>query len=82
MLRSSERIKKEEQMYQEISKLENLVEDLRAELASKERDLSSFMSKNRGLENQISALKHERDRLLEVSSDLKVQLSHVEKRKL
>ena len=35
MLRSSERIKKEEQQYQEISKLENLVEDLKAELSSK-----------------------------------------------
>ena len=82
MLRSSERIKKEEQQYQEISKLENLVEDLKAELSSKERELSAVLSKNRGLENQVNTLRHERDTLLEVSSDLKVQLSQTEKRKL
>ena len=82
MLRSSERIKKEEQQYQEISKLENLVEDLKAELSSKERELSAVLSKNRGFENQVNTLRHERDRLLEVSSDLKVQLSQTEKRKL
>ena len=82
MLRSSERVKKEEQAYQEVARLENTVEDLKAELSGKEREIAQLMSKNRALDNQINSLRHERDRLLEVSSDLKVQLSQSEKKKL
>ena len=82
MLRSSDRVKKEEQAYQEVARLENTVEDQKAELSSREREIAQLMSKNRQLGNQVSSLRHERDRLLEVSSDLKVQLSQSEKKKL
>ena len=40
MLRSEDRVKKEEQAYQEVARLENTVEDLKAELLGKEREIA------------------------------------------
>ena len=64
MLRSEDRVKKEEQAYQEVARLENTVEDLKAELSAREREIAQLMSKNRQLDNQINSLRHERERLL------------------
>ena len=81
MLRSDERAKRQEAPYQEISKLENRMEDLKAEKMELERDNSKLLSKIRQLDAQLITVKQERDRLLEISSDLKVQVTQSEKRK-
>lgn len=73
LVRSSDgRAKKEQVTFQEIAKLENQVEDLKSEKASSERDNTKLLSKIRQMDGQITSLKQERERLLEVSSDLKV----------
>ena len=82
MLRTSDdRNKKEEATYQEIAKLENEVEDLKSERASSERENTKMQAKIRQMETQILSIKQERDRLLAISSDLKIQLNQSEKKK-
>ena len=82
MLRSDERAKKEESVYQEVAKLQNLAEDLKAEKLATERENTKLMAKIRQLETQIDVLTQERDRLIEISSNLKVQVAQSEKRQL
>lgn len=48
------------------------MEDLKAEKMELERDNSKLLSKIRQLDAQLITVKQERDRLLEISSDLKV----------
>lgn len=50
MLRSDERAKKEESVYQEVAKLQNLAEDLKAEKLATERENTKLMAKIRQLE--------------------------------
>jgi len=81
MLRSDERAKKEEAVFAEMAKLESKLEDLKAEKMAFERENAKLQARVRQLETQIETTKQERDRLLEISSDLKVQVTQSEKRK-
>ena len=72
MLRSDDRAKKEEAVYQEISKLQNQLEDVKAEKLALERENVRVLARLRQLETQLSQITQERDRLIEISSDLKV----------
>ena len=81
MLRTGDQGKKEEATYQEIAKLENQVEDLKSDRASSERENTKLQAKIRQMESQILSIKQERDRLLTISSDLKIQLNQSEKKK-
>ena len=81
MLRTDDRGKKEEATYQEIAKLENQVEDLKSDRASSERENTKLQAKIRQMEAQILSIKQERDRLLNISSELKIQLNQSEKKK-
>ena len=56
MLRSDDRAKKEEHVYQEMAKLQNQCEDLKAEKLALERENVRVMSRLRQLETQISAI--------------------------
>ena len=67
--------------FQEVAKLENSIEDLKSEKANSERENTKLLAKIRIMDGQITSLKKERERLLEISSDLKVQVSLSEKRK-
>ena len=82
MLRSDDRAKKEEAVYQEISKLQNQLEDVKAEKLALERENVRVLARLRQLETQLSQITQERDRLIEISSDLKVQVAQSEKRSL
>jgi hypothetical protein len=72
LLNSDELIKKEKKAYEEMAKLKNEAEELKVELLRKETDMSALLTRNRALETQLVQLRHERDRLIEVSSDLKI----------
>ena len=50
LLRSDERGKKEQTAYQEIAKLENLIEDLKSEKMSSERENSKMLAKIRQMD--------------------------------
>ena len=67
--------------FQEIAKLENQVEDLKSDKASSERENSKLLAKIRQMDAQLVSIKQERDRLLDVSSDLKIQLAQSDKQK-
>lgn len=81
LLRSDERGKKEEVTFHEIAKLENQVEDLKSEKAHSERENAKLLAKIRQMDAQLVSIKQERDRLLELSSDLKIQIAQSEKSK-
>lgn len=82
LLRSDERAKKEEAVYQEIAKVENSLEDMRCEKLAVQRENAKLLARIRQMEAQILTIKQERDRLLELSSELKVQVTQTEKKKL
>lgn len=62
--------------------LKNESEELKVELLKKDTDISALVTRNRALESQLVQLRQERDRLLDVSSDLKVKLHQAENRQL
>ena len=82
LVRSDESLKKERKAYEEMAKLKNEAEELKVELLRKETDISALLTRNRALETQLQQLRQERDRLLEVSSDLKIQLHQTESKQL
>lgn len=51
------------------------MEDLKSDKASSERENSKLLAKIRQMDAQLVSIKQERDRLLDVSSDLKIQLA-------
>jgi len=69
-------------LYQEIASREDEIEDIRSQLLKKEAECAQLVSRNRSLESQVRGLKSERDRLLEVSQDLKVQINQSEKKQM
>lgn len=82
LYKSDEQLKKEQKTYHEIAMLKNEAEELKMDVMKKETDISALITRNRSLEAQLVQLRQERDRLLDVSSDLKIKLHHYESRNL
>ena len=57
LLRSDERAKKEEAVYQEMAKIENSLEDMRSEKMSVERENAKLLARIRQMQAQIVTIK-------------------------
>lgn len=65
----------------QIKELQNIVLDQKDSNMKKELEISQLQSKVSSLELQVENLKKERDRLLEVSKNLKISINKLEKEK-
>jgi hypothetical protein len=82
LYKSDEALKKEQKAYQEMAQLKSDAEELKMEVLKKESDISALLTRNRALEAQLITLRQERDRLIDVSSELKIKLHQNESRNI
>ena len=61
-------------MFRQMSEKENELYDVKIRLIQKENEIIMLNQKVNGLERQTVSLKTERDKLIQISSDLKAQL--------
>lgn len=74
---------RERQHYEEmVNERDNQLLDLKERLMKRDIENAQLQQKCQGLENQIANLKRERDRLLDVSQNLKASISKLEKKQI
>ena len=63
----------------QIRERDNQILDVKERLMKRDLEIAQYQGKCANFENQISNLKRERDRLLEVSKNLKISINKFEK---
>lgn len=74
-----QRLRERAHFEDQIKELQNIILDSKDRQMKKDIEISQLQSKVYAQENQIENLKRERDRLLEVSKNLKISLNKMEK---
>ena len=76
-----QRLRERAQYEDQIKELQTIILDSKDRQMKKDIEIQQHQTKILSLENHIENLKRERDRLLEVSKNLKIQMNQLEKQK-
>jgi hypothetical protein len=77
-----QRVRERNHYEEQIREKEALLNSLKDRLIKKDQDIAALVGNRASLEGQISNLKMERDRLLEVSKNLRIQMNRAEKQQV
>ena len=74
-----QRLRERAHFEEQINERENQIMDLKERIMKRDLEVSQYQSRCASLEDQIQNLKRERDRLIEVSKNLKISINKFEK---